>query len=278
MRKAMQPFLLGADPEVFLQNPRTRQFISAHGIIKGTKEKPDKVAHGAHQVDGMALEFNIDPANTREEFTKNIIKVKKSLERKVKRIAPHLSLAVVPVAHFTRKHMDETPDDAKILGCEPDWNAYTQALNPAPNASTLMRTCAGHIHVGWTEDADPLEFVHFQDCVTITKALDNSLFLFSHLWDKDTTRRKLYGQRGAFRPKSYGVEYRVLSNAWLKEKSLIDLVFNVTTKLCNDVDLLTNINHYGWRTDWNGRYQLRYFLHAFPEFEPLLSQTDYWPL
>ena len=279
----MTQYLIGADPEIFLQHTNTRQFISAHGLIKGTKENPTKVRYGAHQVDGMALEFNIEPALTQKHFTRNILNVKASLERKIKKVAPNLSLAVTPVAHFTQKHMEKTPDEAKILGCEPDYNAYTGDLNQPPNANTRMRTCAGHIHIGWTEGKDPLEQIHFEDCKRITQALDNSLYIFSHLWDTDTKRRQLYGKPGAFRPKPYGVEYRVLSNAWLKDKTLIDFVFAVTTLVCNDQVIIDNL--YPKRTGVYFRkcdsihHTINNILFTHPKFRALLTELgEYWPL
>ena len=51
---------VGADPELFVK--KGRSFQSAYGMIPGTKQKPKKVIKGAVQVDGMALEFNIDRA------------------------------------------------------------------------------------------------------------------------------------------------------------------------------------------------------------------------
>ena len=56
----MTQILVGCDPEVFVA--KGGKFISAHGMIPGTKKAPHKVERGAVQVDGMALEFNIDPA------------------------------------------------------------------------------------------------------------------------------------------------------------------------------------------------------------------------
>ena len=49
--------------------------------------------------------------------------------------------------------------------------------------------------------------------------MDFFLGLPSVLYDADTERRKLYGKAGAMRYKPYGVEYRTLSNAWLKNKN-----------------------------------------------------------
>jgi hypothetical protein len=45
-------------------------------------------------------------------------------------------------------------------------------------------------------------------------------------YDKDTRRRGMYGNGGCFRPKSYGCEYRTLSNAWLNSRVTIEWVFN----------------------------------------------------
>ena len=54
--------LIGCDPEVFVK--QNGVFRSAHGLIRGDKKNPQKIRSGAVQVDGMALEFNIDPART----------------------------------------------------------------------------------------------------------------------------------------------------------------------------------------------------------------------
>ncbi len=62
----MSNFTYGCDPEVFLMVGD--KYVSAHGLFPGTKAEPFKVEKGAVQVDGLALEFNIDPAKTPEEF------------------------------------------------------------------------------------------------------------------------------------------------------------------------------------------------------------------
>ena len=61
-----QEILIGCDPEVFVK--KDGLFKSAHGLIKGDKKNPFKIRSGAVQVDGMALEFNIDPAHNEDEF------------------------------------------------------------------------------------------------------------------------------------------------------------------------------------------------------------------
>lgn len=74
-------------------------------------------------------------------------------------------------------------------------------------------------------------------CISVVKQLDSVLYPASLLWDNDDKRRSLYGKIGSFRPKSYGVEWRPLSNAFLSSKETQRYVFRTTKKL---VDLLLN--------------------------------------
>lgn len=217
--------LVGADPEVFMfQNGKP---ISAHGAIKGTKDNPFKVENGAVQVDGMALEFNIDPAENAEQFTAHIRKVMQQLSAMV----PGYELNPVPVAHFGMEYINTQPREAIELGCNPDFNAWEDGQpNPRPNAQTPFRTGAGHVHIGWTKDMDQFDVGHREACIMVTRQMDYYLGLGSLLFDSDNQRRQMYGAPGAFRYKPYGCEYRVLSNAWLRSDKLIQWVFDRTVQ------------------------------------------------
>lgn len=221
----MTTLLIGCDPEVFARNSVTGAFVSAHGLIPGSKQEPHVVPLGAVQVDGMAFEFNTDPASTRDEFVNNVTGVYKTLESM---LPSGLTLAPgVPVAKFTTDVYKAQPLEALELGCEPDYNAYTGEENPRPDAADVpMRTAAGHIHIGFTEDADIWDEVHFMECCDLVLMLDVMVGLDSLNYDKDVERRELYGKAGAFRCKSYGLEYRVLSNAWLADEKLIERVYD----------------------------------------------------
>lgn len=220
---------IGADPEVFLTNKK--EFISAHGVIPGTKQNPHKVKKGAVQVDGMALEFNIDPATDITTFINNIAAVENQLKEMIPR---GTRIKRVPTATFSKDIIKNQPKEALELGCDPDFNAYTGKTNARPKATrnTLFRTGAGHIHIGWCVDKDITNIVHFNDCRLMSMQLDYFLGIESLLWDDDYKRRQLYGKAGAFRPKSYGMEYRVLSNAWLN-KNVKERVFNRTLAAFN---------------------------------------------
>jgi hypothetical protein len=215
--------LIGADPELFVKNLNSGHFVSAHDLLPGTKYEPFKVPYGAVQVDGTAAEFNIDPASTADEFVRNINAVRGTLGS----MLPGYNLSPEPVALFDTSYFKSIPNEAKRLGCDPDYNGWTYQVNPHPNPGKRpFRTGAGHIHIGWTENRDVYETDHFEMCAAMARQMDYYLGIWSLLWDKDPTRRQLYGKAGAFRPKPYGMEYRVMSNAWLSSPILIRWVYN----------------------------------------------------
>lgn len=227
-------FMIGADPELFMKKDNTP--VSAYNAVPGTKEQPHPVKNGAVQVDGMALEFNINPASSEEEFVYSI----NSVMGQLKEMVPDFEVVAEPVAHFGHEYIASQPEKAVELGCDPDFNAWEEGrVNEPPNVKAPFRTGAGHIHIGWTEGADKTEAIHMETCLTLVKQLDFFLALPSLFFDDGDgeQRRELYGKAGCFRPKSYGVEYRVLSNRWLENENLQRWVYRATMKaidcLCN---------------------------------------------
>jgi hypothetical protein len=216
--------LVGADPEQFVK--KNGVFVSAHNLIRGDKKNPQKVPNGAVQVDGMALEFNIDPAATEDQFCFNIQDVMKTMAEMV----PGYEVVSVPVADFSLEYLRSQPKEALELGCEPDFNAWHSAINPRPDGERPMRTASGHVHIGWTGGQDTSELGHMGRCEAVARQMDFFLGLPSLMYDTDKRRREMYGKAGACRYKPYGVEYRTLSNAWLKSPELIRWVFRATQR------------------------------------------------
>ena len=214
--------LLGCDPEVFVK--RNGIFHSAHALIPGDKKNPFKVDKGAVQVDGMALEFNIEPAHSCDEFVTNISTVFEIL----KGMVSEYQIVTTPVADFTEEVMKSQPKEALELGCDPDYNAWTGYENVKPDSDRPMRTASGHIHVGWTDGEDIHDPVHQSSCNSVAKQLDFFLGLPSLFIDDDVRRRSMYGKAGCVRYKSYGVEYRTLSNVWLSSVELMKWVYEST--------------------------------------------------
>jgi hypothetical protein len=212
--KCPEGFKVGADPELFIHDENGVP-VSAAGLIPGTKATPYRVPYGAVQVDGMAAEFNIAPADTFQEFNRNICYVMDSL----KNFLPEgYGFLQTPTVVFSDEVFSQTPDTAKELGCQPDMNAWTGDVNPPPEflEQPTMRCAGGHLHFSWPRDTQDLNDVdHVLDCRDFVKQLDWYLGPWSVRMDKDINRRQLYGKAGAFRVKPYGVEYRTLSNFWI---------------------------------------------------------------
>lgn len=218
-------FLIGADPEVFVTNKGKP--VSAHGFLKGTKDAPMVVENGALQVDGMALEFNINPVSTQGDFYKSI----KSVVGQLKMFLPEgHKFSLDPVAEFGEEYIESQPHEAKELGCMPDYNAYTGEQNPVPNAKLPFRTSSGHVHVGWTKDANVNSPAHIEAAQFVAKQLDYSLGVLSLFFgnaEKTRKRRALYGKAGAYRVKSYGMEYRTTDSYWMRSRKHINLTYQI---------------------------------------------------
>jgi hypothetical protein len=214
--------LVGCDPEVFVK--QNGIFRSAHGLIVGDKKNPQKVPNGAVQVDGLALEFNINPAASEGEFVFNVQDVYNTMRKMV----PEYEVVATPVADFDMAYLKGQPAEALELGCDPDFNAWTGGANPRPDGDRPMRTASGHVHIGWTKDENVADADHVNRCNMVVKQLDFFLGLPSLLYDADVRRREMYGKAGACRYKPYGVEYRTLSNAWLNSPELIAWIYRAT--------------------------------------------------
>lgn len=214
----MYTLTIGADPEVFLSHKG--RFVSAIGKIGGTKKSPRLLERSgfALQEDNVAVEFNIPPASDLAAFVE-------SIDWSVKRITKEVAdkgweVTITPAADFPPEELLDPR--ARHAGCDPDYNAWTKRMNPRPRvAEGTLRTGAGHVHVGISPKP------RFSREAVI-KSLDLNLGVGSVILDPDTLRKSLYGKAGAFRPCSYGVEYRVLSNFWLTSKELMEWVFAQT--------------------------------------------------
>lgn len=219
----MIKYTVGADPELFLKDSSDK-LISAIGRIGGTKDDPSPIGNGCFlQEDNVSVEFNIPPCQSLEEFKKHIQYNLDTIVEKVK--AEGLFLNIVASGSFSP---DQLADErALVFGCDPDFNAWTKKMNRPPRSKDAsLRSAGGHIHVGY-RDADPFH---------IARCMDLYLGVPSVLKDEDTRRRELYGSAGACRRKPYGVEYRTLSNFWIRDEAGIAWAWDQTAKAMEAVE------------------------------------------
>jgi hypothetical protein len=214
-------FQIGADPEIFLQDA-AGAMASAIGRIGGTKAHPRPLPLGdgfAMQEDNVALEYNVPPAGSCEEFQDNIQRIMAFLSSHVATMG--LQFSTLSATHFPVQLLQHP--QAMEFGCDPDFNAWNNGrMNPRPQApNQQLRTCGGHVHIG-------AEFKSRQEMLAFIRRCDLMLAVPATILDDGHLRKQLYGKMGAFRPKKFGCEYRVLSNFWIFTPELIGFIYRNT--------------------------------------------------
>ena len=229
-------FTIGTDTELFLQRKSDGKFISAIPFIKGTKHSPTilKSKTGNIQHDNVSVEFATDVAISKPKSKSMFLdKIRTTLNDVVDYIPKDHKLSIVASTDFDKSELDN--EEAQRFGCEPDFNAWTVGMNEPPQSHGLtFRSCGGHIHVGHVKGSGNSFLLDFEGRLDTIKMMDCFHGIISVLLDssKSSARRKeLYGKAGAHRPKEYGVEYRVLSNYWLKSPELVMLMESLTNDI-----------------------------------------------
>lgn len=223
---------IGADPELFLVQGDNLK--SSVGLIGGNKEYPRAITDRPGffvQEDNVAVEFNIPPAKTLQEFVDSINWSLSAITSEVDKFG--MKPADIASALFPPSEL-LTPQ-AQTFGCNPDFNAWKNGKrNPRPRSRhERLRTCSGNIHVG--SDVNKIRAVQLMDLYLSVPAV---------LMDKDKQRRQLYGKAGSFRPTDYGFEHRTLSNFWIFKPQLVEWAYTQTIRAINHAKRFTNEKDY----------------------------------
>lgn len=218
MKYKIENYKIGSDPECFLQHRLTKELVSAIPYIPGDKHNPVQIPGLSEghmiQTDNVMVEYCLPPTSDYKALYQSF---RDCVDYTNKVIPSELEVIVKASGLFGEQYLQD--EQAQRFGCEPDFNAWTDDLNESPKAGGNLRTAGGHIHIGY-DNPD------WEISMKLVKALDIFLGVPSILLDPDKDRKKMYGKAGAHRLKSYGVEYRGLSNFWLAEEELTNLMFN----------------------------------------------------
>ena len=111
--------------------------------------------------------------------------------------------------------------------CDPDYNAWTEDINPKPSGEkTNLRSAGCHIHIGYDNP-------NVETSLQLIKLFDVYLGLASVVIDPDNKRRQLYGKAGAFRVQDWGVEYRTLSSYMYSSDMLMHVIWMGILRVIN---------------------------------------------
>jgi hypothetical protein len=220
-------FMVGSDPEAFIRDS-SGQLVSAIGLVPGTKWAPHATPHGSIQHDNILAEFNSRPSASLGDFINNHRLIISDLEDVITPLGLHLDFIASAMAS------NELLSDpiTRIAGCEADFDAWRLCANEsagAAYASGNLRAAGGHLHISYDQAVgEPM------NRIKMARALDLVLGVPSVIHDSDSARRTLYGKAGSFRPKDTlqetpdpydGIEYRTLSNFWLRSDDLMSFVY-----------------------------------------------------
>lgn len=228
MKIGTAKFTIGTDAEMFCVDKNGYVAVQNCGI-KGTKKDPQPLPMGSNvQRDNVAVEFAVPPAASKDEFIRNI---GDALDDVIDVLPNDVQIEIIPSANFPANQL--VHDECKEFGCDPDSNAWTRQVNqPAADAAEAhLRSCAAHIHLGFVvgsgnyfleadEDAKAM-VICVMDCMLglVSTVLDGS--------EAATRRKELYGKAGCWRSREYGIEYRTLSNYWIKSPTLVSLIYSL---------------------------------------------------
>jgi hypothetical protein len=177
------------------------------------------------------VEFNIPPAKNEDEFHNYI---QEALGYIQSTLPPTLDIFAFPSARVDKAWL--VTENARIFGCEPDFDAWKFGeQNPRPNGETNIRSCGAHLHVGY-------EHPNYELSMALIRAMDIHIGLPSIIQEPENERKSLYGKAGAFRSKTYGVEYRTVSNYYIRDPKLTKWAFNNTLQAVEFVNTGASVN------------------------------------
>lgn len=213
-----QAISLGSDPEFF---------ITSEGKVVGSErllgEKGQQLSYGKLVRDGVQVELQTVAETCRGRLGNKMKSMMMDIEGLLN--AAKLGISLETVVDIEDDVWETLPETSKALGCSPSLNVYDNAATIGVDPATYRaRSAGGHIHMGGTR-VHAITAANMQ--VDLVMACDILMGNLSVLLDRSpraSERRQVYGRAGEYRNQPHGVEYRTLSNFWLRSNPLMSLM------------------------------------------------------
>lgn len=211
----------GADPELFLS--KNGKVIGAEKVLpKGGIGQENRVI-----IDGVQTEFNVYPSTCRQVFSNHLRVCFQLLNQQMQ--GTETTADFSQTVKVDKEEMESLAEESRQFGCSPSKNAYRDAGISIKDASKYYsRSAGGHIHLG--DGGYELTQQTLARHTEVVQMLDILLGNTCVLLDRDPgniERRKTYGRAGEYRTPKHGLEYRTLSNFWLKSYALMSFVLGM---------------------------------------------------
>lgn len=216
--------MVGSDPEIFVKNEQG-QTMNAFDFLPSkeeTKLKPE-IAYW----DGVQAEFSTQAITCLAYHVDSIQRGLAQTLAAARKKDNKATLSLDTVVDVSPEVLQNAKEEHITFGCMPSFNAYGMSGASIPPRLMPFRSAGGHMHFGIGKITEEM-------ANQVVKALDAIIgvacvSMFANV--DDPRRRMLYGLAGEYRLPKHGIEYRVLSNAWLSHPTLAHLMFDLSRKV-----------------------------------------------
>jgi len=233
------PVGLGADPEIFFD--KDGEIVGSERVLT---KNPRSV--GAYRVylDGVQAELKVGEGTIcRETFASYMTNAFSSLNNALegineRRLAlpegvdrARFNVCYRQVVEVSQAELDSLSKEARALGCAPSFNYYGLVKREVDGAVYRVRSAGGHMHFGINSENYQYEIRVacervYEQRRKLVPLFDILMGIPGVLLDRDpdqVIRRQTYGMAGEYRLPDHGIEYRTLSNFWLRSYQLTSL-------------------------------------------------------
>lgn len=232
---------VGSDPEIFVEDA-DGQVIPAFSFL-GPKSNPYKAEVLSYWTpnnvywDGFQAEFDTMPNSCFSGQCDSIHFGLQGVLKKALDFNSKAKLSIRTVVDIPPEVMAKAKQEHVQFGCMPSLNAYGMKGLDTPGHEVPFRPAGGHMHLSFygLKPGEDLKIVKAMDAILGVACVS----MFAQF--DDPRRRLLYGLAGEYRLPAHGIEYRVLSNAWLIHPLLAHIVFDVgrTAAMVGRKDMLS---------------------------------------
>ena len=223
------PVKFGGDPEMFF----ARRTQAGELETIGSEKILGILPRGGSTIvcDGVQVEFNLPPNACRAYLGNSLRVIFSRLWKNFLCKYKTLEMDFRSVVSISKKELDSLGEEAKQFGCEASYTVGRKL----PNIMTLdgatydKRSASGHIHLGRHYKSKRNSEILGRPNLLVP-VLDIVIGNTCVLLDRDpmaAERRKHYGGAGEYRTPAHGLEYRVLSNFWLRDYKLFSFVMGL---------------------------------------------------
>lgn len=230
----------GADPELFLQ--RNGKILGSEKVIPPQGLKSGTYSNALVIRDGVQVELNPYPSTNFRVLGRSIEIALELLQVHLRKLNEGVSINWQEVVEVEQEELDSLSPQSSLLGCAPSKNWYGIYKISDEAKKSRVRSAGGHLHIGLKRNYDAPLAKLYKDREDLVPFFDIFVGNTCVLLDRDplaSTRRQVYGRAGEYRDENvadvetgtvaphHGIEYRTLSNFWLRNYTLMSLVFGL---------------------------------------------------